>query len=199
MKSSARNHSDIPLHKKVIFYFLIMLIVSFLSMYIGSFSIPLFDSVPFLKYNAGDVPLILLGLIFGPLYATLNTLMISVFEILENGSSSIVGVLMYYLSTMAMLLPSSIIYMKYKTVKSMIIGLFISCFTVTLTMTLWNLIFVPIYMSTSFEDAKALILPGIIPFNLIKTGINSTITIILYPVAMFLCKKFHNFLSKFSL
>lgn len=199
MKSTKPSHYEFSLSRKIIFYTILMVIFSFVCMYIATLNIPLYDTVPFLKYNASDVPLILLGLTFGPLYATLNTLMISVFEILNNGSSSIIGVLMYYLSTVSMILPSTLIYMRYKTLKSMIVGLLVSCFTVTLTMSLWNLIFVPIYMDISFESASALLLPGIIPFNLTKTLINSVITIILYPALNFLRKKFGAIISKFSL
>ncbi|MEG2295119.1 MAG: ECF transporter S component [Oscillospiraceae bacterium] len=199
MKPIPSNPLEFSFYKKIFFYLCVATITTFLCQYIASFKITLYSAVPFLKYNAADVPLILLGFIFGPFFVAMNVLMISIVEILQNGSSSIIGVLMYYLSTIAMVLPSSMIYTKHKTTKSMVLGLAISCFVVTLTMVLWNLIFVPIYINTSFEEAKSLILPGIIPFNLTKTMFNSIITIILYPGVNLIAKKYRKLLVKFKL
>ena len=50
----------------------------------------------------------------------------------------------------------------------------------TITMVIWNLIFTPLFMGTPIEAVIAMLIPVIIPFNLIKTGVNALITFIVY-------------------
>jgi hypothetical protein len=52
-----------------------------------------------------------------------------------------------------------------------------------------NYIFAPIFMGISHEAVAELLLPGFLPFNLIKYGMNAAITMILYkPVRIALNK-----------
>ena len=50
----------------------------------------------------------------------------------------------------------------------------------TAMMCLFNYIVTPLYMGTPREAVAALIIPAIIPFNLLKGGLNAAITLLLY-------------------
>ncbi|MEG2957582.1 MAG: ECF transporter S component, partial [Christensenellaceae bacterium] len=47
-------------------------------------------------------------------------------------------------------------------------------------MVVWNIILTPLYMSMPVEQILPMLLPAIVPFNLIKGGINAAITFLLY-------------------
>ncbi len=59
----------------------------------------------------------------------------------------------------------------------------------TAMMCLFNYIVTPLYMGTPREAVAALIIPAIIPFNLLKGGINGIITFLVY-------KRISNFLHR---
>ena len=50
----------------------------------------------------------------------------------------------------------------------------------TAVMLLWNYAITPMYMNVPREMIKGMLLPGFMPFNLIKGGINAVITLMLY-------------------
>ena len=53
----------------------------------------------------------------------------------------------------------------------------------------WNLIITPIYLGVPVEAVIGMILPILLPFNLLKAGINALITFLVYkPIARFLHK-----------
>ncbi len=50
----------------------------------------------------------------------------------------------------------------------------------TAAMVLMNMIFTPLFMGAPLETVLALMIPAIIPFNVLKAGINGVITFFLY-------------------
>lgn len=50
----------------------------------------------------------------------------------------------------------------------------------TLVMVLWNYLITPIYMGYPREAVAKLLLPAFIPFNLLKGGINTALTLLIY-------------------
>ena len=56
----------------------------------------------------------------------------------------------------------------------------IGCLLMTFVMVLWNYLITPIYMGYPREAVVKLLLPAIIPFNLLKSGINTVLTLLIY-------------------
>ena len=53
-----------------------------------------------------------------------------------------------------------------------------------------NLVITPLFMGTPVEAVKDMLLPIILPFNLLKAGINGAVTFLLYkPVSTFLKRR----------
>ena len=78
------------------------------------------------------------------------------------------------------MLPVGLMYKYKKSAKTAVIGL---CFSVVLTtalMLMWNYFITPLYLNTPREQIVPLLLPGFLPFNLIKYTINACLTYILY-------------------
>lgn len=62
------------------------------------------------------------------------------------------------------------------TVSALILGALVQ----TAAMVLMNMIFTPLFMGAPLETVLALMIPAIIPFNVLKAGINGVITFFLY-------------------
>ena len=75
--------------------------------------------------------------------------------------------------------------------KGALIGLGTGVILTTISMLLWNYIITPIYFGISREAVAAMLIPGILPFNLIKYGINAGASLFLYkPVNLGSLRKF---------
>ena len=72
------------------------------------------------------------------------------------------------------------IYKKKRTIMGAVVGLLAGCLLMVVVMLLWNYLITPIYMGYPREAVAELLLPAFLPFNLLKGGLNATITILLY-------------------
>ena len=101
----------------------------------------------------------------------------------------IIGFFMHVVSTGAFVLVSSLIYKKHKTKKVALIALLCGTIVMTVSMVAWNLIITPYFLGVPREAVMAMMLTVIVPFNLLKAGINSLITLFTYKsIAKFLHK-----------
>ena len=87
---------------------------------------------------------------------------------------------MNILVVIGFILPASLLYKKNPTLKSAAIGLVISTIIATILAILGNLVITPLYMGAPLESVIAMILPILLPFNLIKAVLNSLITLVVY-------------------
>lgn len=70
-----------------------------------------------------------------------------------------------------------------------VLGLVTGSLLMTGAMLLWNYLITPFYMNVSREAIAALLLPAFLPFNLVKTGLNTALILLLYkPVVLGLRK-----------
>ena len=58
-------------------------------------------------------------------------------------------------------------------------------------MLLWNYLVTPLYMGCSREDVAELLIPAFLPFNLLKGGMNTAITLFLYKPVVTALRKAH--------
>ncbi len=147
------------------------------------FHIPLIPAVNFLKYDPMDAILTIEALVLGPVPAVLSTLAVTVIRI-PFGSSGLIGALMNFLSSISFVLPIGIIYKYRRRLAGALIGLGCSIVSETVIMLLWNYLISPLYMGVSREAIVSLMLPGFLPFNLIKATVNTALTYLLYKPVM---------------
>jgi len=134
----------------------------------------------FLNFDLKDVIICIAGFLFGPLAAAGISLVVSFVEMITISSTGPWGLLMNILSTCAFVCTAAWFYQRHRTIKNAIIGLVIGVLLMTAVMLLWNYLITPIYMKMPREAVAALLIPTFLPFNLIKGGINATLTILLY-------------------
>ena len=134
----------------------------------------------FLNFDLKDVIVCIAGFLFGPLAAAGISLVVSLIEMVTISSTGLWGLLMNVLSTCAFACTAAYIYQRKKTIKNAIVGLVVGIVLMAVVMLLWNYLITPIYMKAPREQVVGLLIPIFLPFNLIKGGINATLTMLLY-------------------
>ena len=155
---------------------------------------PIVPAVPFLSYDPKDVVIVIGGFIYGPSSTILMSAIVSVLELMYRGGTFI-DVIMNMISTLAFVLPATYMYKNNRTKKSAIYGLLVGIVINVIVMLAWNYIVTPIYYKMPREAVVALLLPGILPFNFIKSGVNTLITLAIYKPIVSILRK-GKFLSK---
>ena len=140
-----------------------------------------FPPAPFLEYDPADIPILIGTFAYGPTAGIIITVVVSIIQgFTLSASSGIIGIVMHILATGSFALVAGLIYQRKKTRKSAILALGLGVITMTVMMALMNLIFTPIFMGTPVETVAGMLLPIIIPFNLMKAAINAVATLLLY-------------------
>ena len=152
--------------------------VSYVVMYLSKL-IPI-HILGFLSFDLKDVIICIAGFLFGPLAAAGVSVVVSLIEMVTVGSTGLWGLLMNVLSTCAFVCTAAFIYQRNKTIKNAVIGLVVGVLLMTAVMLVWNWLITPIYMGQPREFVATLLIPYFLPFNLIKGGINATLTMLLY-------------------
>lgn len=152
--------------------------IAYIAMLFGRF--PFIPAVEFLKYDPKDVIIAIGGFIYGPLAAFIISLIVSIVEMLTASSTGFIGLFMNVLASAAFACTAALIYKKKKTANGALIGLGAGVLFMTCVMLLWSYIIMPIYFNMPRSDVVKLLAPGILPFNLIKGGVNAALTLLIY-------------------
>lgn len=143
--------------------------------------LPLVPAVPFLEYDPADIPILIGAFAYGPVAGIILTVVTSVIQgMTVSASSGAYGIIMHIIATSVLVLVASGIYRVKHTKKGAILGLICGTLAMGLVMMPANHFITPIFMGVPTEVLDALLLPGILPFNLIKGGINSVVTFLVY-------------------
>lgn len=142
---------------------------------------PIFPTAPFLEYDPADIPIFIGTFLLGPGLGFVLTVITCILQGLTVSSASgIIGIIMHIFATGSFVLVAGFIYKKYHSQKGAIVALVCGTLTMTVMMVIWNLVFTPFFLGTPIEAVAQMIVPIIIPFNLLKGGINSVITFLVY-------------------
>jgi riboflavin transporter FmnP len=141
---------------------------------------PLIPSAAHLEYDPADIPVLIGGFMYGPIAGLIITVIVSLIQTLTVSSGSgWIGFAMHVIATGALVLVASSIYKKIHSFKGAIISLIAGSLAMTLVMIPANLFFTPKF-GIPYEVVKASLAIAIVPFNLIKSIVNSVLTILLY-------------------
>ena len=136
--------------------------------------------VLFLKYEPKDVIITIGGFLLGPMASFIVSLVVSLIEMVSVSETGPIGCLMNLLSTCSFACTAAFIYKKQHTLKGAVIGLAAGSVFMVGIMLLWNWLISPLYMGVERSAVEALLLPAFLPFNLLKAGLNSALTLGLY-------------------
>ena len=137
--------------------------------------------VLFLSYEPKDVIITIGGFLLGPMASFIISLVVSLLELFTISDTGPIGAVMNLLSSCAFACTASYFYKKNHTLKGAILGLLTGSLISIATMLLWNYLITPLYMTgTSRSDIAAMLVPVFLPFNALKVGFNSALTLGLY-------------------
>ena len=137
--------------------------------------------VLFLKYEPKDVAIAIGGFLMGPAAVLISSSVVALIEMFTISDTGIIGCIMNFLSTCSFACVAALVYKKNHTMKGAITGLMAGSVFMVAAMMLWNYLITPLYMTgTSRSDIAGMLLPVFLPFNLLKAGLNSSITLLLY-------------------
>ena len=136
--------------------------------------------VMFLKYEPKDVIITVGGFLFGPLEAFLVSLVVSLVEMVSISDTGIIGAVMNLLSTCAFTCVAAVVYKKKRSLRGAALGLAMGSLTMIAVMLLWNWLITPLYMGVARSAVEQMLLPMFLPFNALKAGLNSVLTMLLY-------------------
>lgn len=146
------------------------------------FPLPLFPN--FLSVDFSDIPALIAALIFGPIAGIVVEFLKNVLNYFATGSPSgiPVGHIANFLSGIMFILPAYFVYNKIKTRKGMTIALVFGTVTMAIMMSILNyFIILPAYTALmGFPDMRNVVVPGILPFNIVKGVIMSVIFMLMF-------------------
>lgn len=146
---------------------------------------PLFPAAAFLEYDPADIPIFIGTFLFGPAAGLGLTFVVSVIQgATVSAGAGPIGIIMHFLATGSFAVLAGNLYKRNHTRKGAVVSLICGVIAMTAVMALCNLILTPIYSGLPVEDVAAMLIPVIIPFNLLKAGINGIVTYLIYkPIA----------------
>ena len=136
--------------------------------------------VLFLKYEPKDVIITIGGFLFGPMAAFIVSGIVSLLEMVTISETGIIGCIMNLISTCSFACTAAFVYKKQHTLKGAITGLGLGSVLMVGAMLLWNWLITPLYMGVDRATVEGMLIPAFLPFNLLKAGLNSALTIGLY-------------------
>lgn len=139
-----------------------------------------FPPAPFLVYDPADIPIYITTFAFGPVSGLVVTLLVSFIQAFLLGGDQIYGFVMHMLGTGILCIIAGNMYNHKKSKKEAIMALVVGVVAMTAMMCVANYFVTPLFMGAPREAVVAMLVPVIIPFNLLKGGINAAITFLVY-------------------
>ena len=133
--------------------------------------IPLLPAAPFLTYDPSFVPAMVVGFAYGAGPGAAVGALAIVIHALITGD---------WVAALLFILPAAILYKKMHTYKGAIIGLILGVVLATLGSIVANLTIGVWFWYGSADVILPLMIPAVIPFNLLKTILNSVLTLVVY-------------------
>ena len=163
--------------------------LSIVSLYV--IRMPLIPAAPFLEYDAADIPALIGSMLLGPVSGIITLLAVCLIQALTvSASSGWIGFVMHFVASSVLVLIASLIYKRKQTTASLVLGLVIGSIAMTAVMIPLNLVFTGIFLGAGTQTVIGMLMPAIIPFNLLKAGINSAVTFAVFTPIKSILKKY---------
>ena len=140
--------------------------------------IPLLPGVTWLTYDPSNLTALVCGFAYGPAAGLAVGIVTNVIHGILLADVS--GTFMNILVVIGFVWPAAMIYKRMHTFKGSLVGLAVAVVCATLMAILGNLIVTPAYLGVALEAVVALIIPTLLPFNIIKSVLNAALTLLVY-------------------
>ena len=147
-----------------------------LSMAVSFVEFPIVPGVEWLKYDPPGIVSLVAGFAYGPAAAVI----VSVLGFLPHLFTNPWGTLMAVLVALALSVPAALIYRRNKTRKGAVIGIIVGAIAALAVAIVGNVIVTPFYAHMTTAQVVALIVPALLPFNVLKFTIHGVVTFLIY-------------------
>ena len=138
-------------------------------------------AAPLLEYDPGDIFVLVAGLLLGPWWGLGITLVASLVQgVTVSAASGLYGILMHIISTGTLVLVATFVKRLFKSRLSSELSVACGVLAATAVMLGANMVITPAFMGVSVEAVRDMLLPVILPFNLIKLAANGILACALY-------------------
>lgn len=142
---------------------------------------PIFPAAAFLEYDPADIPILVGTFAFGPAAGFLLTVVTCVIQgVTVSAGSGAYGIIMHLIATSTIVLVAGNIYRVKHTRGGAAIALVCGTICWGIVMIIANHYITPLFTGLPTEMVDKMLIPVILPFNLIKAGVNSLITFLIY-------------------
>ncbi|MDY4678798.1 ECF transporter S component [Bifidobacterium tsurumiense] len=132
--------------------------------------------VPWLKYDPSGIIALVAGFAFGPSAAGI----VSVLSFTPHLFTNPLGAIMGMAVGLALTVPAALIYQRFRTRKGALFALIIGSICAIVIAIAGNLVITPIYTGMTVAQVAALIVPVLLPFNVLKMFLHIVCTFIIY-------------------
>ncbi|NEG95623.1 ECF transporter S component [Bifidobacterium sp. SMB2] len=156
-----------------------------LTMVTSFIELPIFPAAPWLKYDPSGIVCLIAGFAFGPSAAAI----VSVLGFAPHLFGDPWGTLMAVGVALALSVPASLVYRRWRSRKGAVAGILLGAVLALAVAIGGNLVITPIYAHMTVAQVAAMIVPILLPFNLLKFAIHGVVTFLVYkPIANLLRK-----------
>lgn len=156
----------------------VMALMCAISVLLSFVEFAIFPAAAWLKYDASFVPAMICGFAYGAGPGMAVGLISVVLHALMSGNFW--GAVMNALVVCGYVIPAALVYKFMRTWKGAIIGLVLSFVAAIALAIVGNLLVTPIYAGMPMEAVADMIVPILLPFNIMKAALNSVITLAIY-------------------
>lgn len=147
-----------------------------LSMAVSFIEFPLIPDLSYLKYDPSGIVCLVAGFAYGPAAAAT----VSILGFAPHLFTNPLGTVMAVLVSLGASVTAAAIYQRMRTKKGALIALVAGSLVAIALAIGGNLIITPLYAHMTISQVASLILPALLPFNIIKLALHVVVTIIIY-------------------
>lgn len=139
---------------------------------------PILPGVTFLKYDPSAIVALVAGFAYGPATGAIVSILPYLVHLATE--SGLYGTFMAIVATLTLVLPASLIYQRNTSMKGAITGLAVGAVVCLVCTILANIVVTPLYMGAPTETVIGMIVPVLLPFNVLKILINCVASALVY-------------------
>lgn len=147
-----------------------------LAMALSFLEFPLIPGIAWLKYDPSGIVCLIAGFIFGPMAAAV----VSVLGFLPHLFMDPWGTLMGVAVALSLSVPAAAVYRRRHTRAGAVLALVTGSLVALAVAIGGNLVITPFYAHMTVAQVAALILPALLPFNVVKFAIHGVVTFLVY-------------------
>ena len=148
--------------------------------YMVTFLTAMFKVGGFLSLDLKDAVLSIVALLYGPLYGFMSVLCVAAVEFFTFSSTGWYGLVMNIFSSGVFVLACGSVYKYKRNFTGALISAALTVVSVTAVMLVANIFITPLYFGMPRETVIGMLLPLLLPFNLCKSVMNSSLMLLVY-------------------